>query len=386
MGNLKPVIDDIRKMIEAGYNAERSDPTQIAHAIDLLGQNLRAYEIGASRLVTSGEYAMPQLVQKLTDRSTSATLTERIISVLPRMGKDAVRPLSAALAAKDQGLLQIAAEALGRIRYADATAALKEMLERKDLVDRTRQVATAALVACGGQAATSTPVASLLYDQAEKYYYNRQSVPLDPNSPAANVWSWREGLGLEYQAVPKAIFGDIYAMRLAQAALKYDPSFYPAVSLWLAAKMQAGDHSRRSAGDSRAGAVSPARSSTPWPAAPSTSRTCSVGPCGTTTRRWPCGRLRPWPRPPGPRAWSQPVAGGVQPLVEALSNRDRQVRLMAALALANALPQGALQGRRPRGGRAQRGPPPARPAQGPADRRRRGPEEPAQGRAANGWL
>ncbi len=341
---MKPIIEDIRKMIEAGYAAERSDAAQIADAIDMLGQNLRAYEIGAARLERSGEYAMPQLVQKLTDRGTSAALVERIISVLPRIGKDAVRPLSAALAAKDQALLQIAAEVLGRIHYPEAAAALKEMLERQDLVDRTRQVATAALVACGGQTAATTPVASLLYEQAEKYYYNRQSVPLDPNSPTANVWSWREGLGLEYQAVPKEVFGDIYAMRLAQAALKYDPGFYPAVSLWLAAKMRKEIHLPAGLpGDATPAEEPGAR----FYALAGSARYLQDVLHRALQDDDPALALRAieaLAQTAGAQSLVEPVAGGVQPLVEALSNRDRQVRLMAALALANALPQEHFKG------------------------------------------
>lgn len=342
LGNLKPIIDDIRKMIEAGYSAERSDPIQIAHAIDLLDENLRAYEIGAARLVASGEYAMPQLVQKLTDRGTSATLTERIISVLPRMGKEAVRPLSAALAAKDQALVQIATEALGRIRYADAAAALKEMLQRDDLVERTREVATTALVACGTQTAATTPVASLLYDQAEKYYYNRQSVPIDPNSPTANVWSWREGLGLEFQAVPKEVFGDIYAMRLAQAALRHDPTFYPAVSLWLAAKMR-----KEIRGGPPDAAAPEGQPSARFYALAGSAKYLQDVLHRALRDDDPALALRAieaLAETAGAGSLVEPVSGGVQPLVEALSCRDRQVRLMAALALANALPKEHFKG------------------------------------------
>lgn len=339
LGNLKPIIEGIRKMIEEGYNAERSDPTQIARAIDMLGENLRAYEIGASRLVQSGEYAMPQLIYKLTDPGTSATLSERIISVLPRMGKDAVRPLSAALAAQNQTLLQIASEALGRIRYPESSAALKEMLERKDLVAQTRQVAQTALAACGGEAVQTAPAASVLYDQAEQYYYGRQSVPVDPNAATANVWSWREGLGLEYVSVPKEVFGDIYAMRLTRSALKHDPSFYPAVSLWLAAKMRKGIHLPAGQEDPTA---TPDEPSARFYALAGSAKYLQDVLARALRDEDPALALRAieaLAETAGAKSLIEPVTGGVQPLVEALGNRDRQVRLLAALALANALPQ-----------------------------------------------
>jgi AmiR/NasT family two-component response regulator len=46
----------------------------------------------------------------------------------------------------------------------------------------------------------------------------------------------------------------------------------------------------------------------------------------------------------GAKSLIEPVAGGVQPLVEALGSRTLEVRLMAAMALANALPQEHFKG------------------------------------------
>jgi HEAT repeat protein len=341
---LAPIIDDIRTMIEEGYHAERSDPNQIANSIEMLGKNLRAYEIGAGRLVTSGEYSLPQLIQKLPDPTTSATLTERIITVLPRLGKDAVRPLSAALEAKDQTLLQTVAEVLGKIHYAEAAPALKELLERQDLIDRTRQVAATALVACGGEAAKATPVSSLLYEQAEKYYYNRHSIPPDPNAPTANVWFWREGLGLEMVAVPTEIFGDIYAMRLAKAALKYDASFHPAVSLWLAAKMRKEIHLPPGQKDPTERTDAPTAR---FYALAGSARYLQDVLHRALRDEDPALALKAieaLAETAGAQSLVEPIGGGVQPLVMALANRDGRVRMLAALTLASALPQKKFEG------------------------------------------
>jgi HEAT repeat protein len=342
--NLPPIIAAIRKMIEDGYQAERSDPNQIARSIDLLGQNLRAYEIGASRLSRSGEYAVPQLIQKLMDRSTSAMLTERVVTVLPRLGKDAVRPLSEALKSKDPALVQIVAETLGKIRYPDAAAALKELLERKDLLDRTRQIATAALIACGGEAAAKAPVSSVLYDLAEKYYYDRQSVPVDANVPMANVWYWREGLGLEGIAVPRAIFGDVYAMRLAQAALKYDPSFQPAVSLWLAAKMRQEIQLPLGAKNPTEQAGEPAAKFYALAGSAKYLQDVLARAIRDDDAALALKAIEALAETAGAQSLVEPAPGGVQPLVAALTNRNGQVRLMAAMTLADALPQKHFQG------------------------------------------
>ena len=121
------IIGQLRQMIERGHEALRQDPEQIANSIALLSGTVRGYEMGARRLSESGEYALPQLIQKLRDPGTPVTLRERITEVLPRLGKDAVRPLSVALQAKDSALLEVMASALARIEYPHASARLKEL-------------------------------------------------------------------------------------------------------------------------------------------------------------------------------------------------------------------------------------------------------------------
>jgi len=340
---LKPVIDGIRRIIEEGYQSERSDPNQIANSIDMLATSLRAFEIGKSRLVTSGEYAMPQLIQKVMDRSTSATLRERIIAVLPAIGKEAVRPLSAAMQSKDENLLQMATDALGRIGYSEGAPALKELLERKDISQTTRQIAATALAACGGPTDVTKPVSSVLYAEAEKYYYRTEATAPAPG-PTANVWFWQEGLGLTYTPVPREIFADIYAMRLAKRALSHDADFYPAVSLWLAARI-------RKEVDLPAGAKDPLEQ----PGQPSAQFYALAGSAtymqDVLDRAMRDGdsalalrAIEALAQTAGARSLVEPASGGVQPLVEALTNRDRQVRLLAALTLAHALPQKHFKG------------------------------------------
>jgi HEAT repeat protein len=343
--NLKdaaPIIDQIRVKIESGYKAERSDPNQIANSIAMLPKNLRAYEIGAGRLVESGEYAVPQLVQKLMDSSTPPSLAERITNVLPRLGKAAIRPLTEALASNDARLQEIVADALGKIHYPESAAALKALTERKDVLPRTREIAMAALLACGGRDAVSKPVASLYYELAEKYYYQKESVMPDANAATANVWFWREGLGLESIAVPRAIFGDVYAMRFARLALKADGNFQPAVSLWLAARIKKDI-------DTPAGVSDPTQSPGQPPASfyalagsarfmqDVLGRALKDGDSGVALRA-----IEALSKTAG--AASLIEGPSASPLVAALTNAQREVRYLAAVALANALPQKKFKG------------------------------------------
>jgi len=335
---MEQIIARLRNMIEEGYEAERANPEQIAESIAMLPKSVRAHEIATRRLQQSGEYAMPQLIQKLMDPKTPTILREGIVTVLPRLGKEAVRPLSVALLSGDTRLQEMLANALGQIEYPHAAPRLKELAQREGLLDRTRKIATAALVACMGQEAMEKPLASLYYDQAVKYYYRAESVAPDPRYDKANVWYWREGLGLDFKPVPREIFCDIYAMRMARLALEHDADFYPAVSLWLAANL-------RKEADLPAGATDPTRGEDQPPAryyalAGGARYLQDVLARALNDRNSAValGAIEALARTTGARNLVKPVAGGAQPLVEAITYPDRNVRFLAAISLADALP------------------------------------------------
>jgi len=340
---LAGIVSQLQQMIEAGFQAERESPQQIAAAIEMLGGTIRGYEIAARRLETSGEYALPQLVQKLTDPATTGTLRERIIRVLPRLGKDAVRPLSVALQADNQQLLQILADALGEIRYPHAAGRLKELTQRDDILPETRTKAQRALVACVGQEALTQPLSALYYDQALAYYYQRESVAPDNGSDQANVWYWQDGL-LTYVPVPRAIFCDIYTMRMSRLALGHDADYYPAVSLWLAANLKRAADLPDAAADSTYGEGTPnveyfALASSAKYLQDVLARALQDHNSAVAT-----GAITALAETAGAENLVEPVAGGAQPLVQALTFPDRNVRFLAAVSLANALPKERFNG------------------------------------------
>jgi len=232
---LAAAIDKITLLIDQGAKDVRTDPDEIARWITMLGGAPRAVEIASKRLIHSGEYAVPQLIATLGRVKTSAALRERIISVLPRMGKDAVRPLTEVLATKDPAVKEVVARALGKIGYPHATAYLAELAEQKGLLASTRRAARGGVAACGGDKALSLSVATLFYQLAEKYYRRDESVGPDSRYDTANVWTWDDKGGLKFVEVPTAIFHEIYTMRMAQKVLQHDPKFDSAIPLWIAA-------------------------------------------------------------------------------------------------------------------------------------------------------
>jgi len=330
-------IQKLRKIIEQGYEAERADPEQIARSIEMLGQSLSAYELGVRRLNVSGEYALPQLIQKLTDPKASNLLKERIVTMLPKLGKEAVRPMAAALRTDDAKLQEWLAISLGRIGYPHCVPQLKELMERDGVLDSTKRAARGAIVSCAGAKALEKSVAELYYDLAERYYYQAESVRPDMRYDTANVWYWRANLGLTYKVAPSPIFCDVYAMRYSERALQHDPEFHPAVSLWIAANL-------RKEADLPADAADPTRGERPsaeyYALASPAQYLQHVLARAMKDHSEPVavGAIKALARTAGSENLVEPVAGGMQPLVQALRYPNRRVQFGAGLALAGALP------------------------------------------------
>jgi hypothetical protein len=340
---MKEPMARLREMIEQGYEQERSDPASVEKAIAMLEQGVRAYDIAAKRLELSGEYAMPQMVQKLMDPKSSEVLKERIINVLPRLGKDAVRPLSQALAVNDPNLQVVFANALGQIGYAHAAPALKQLLATATL-DKVKQAAQRALVATAGASAAQRSLAELAYEQAEKYYSRAESLLPDTRYDKANVWFWKENLGLTYEAVPREIFMDIEAMRMAKMALKADAKFYPAVSLWVAANLRKESASPKDFADPT---MAPGQPSARFYALASSAGTLQdvlARALADDTPAVAIGAIEALGSTAGAKNLVRSASGGVGPLVKALSYPDRNVRFMAAVTLAQALPDEKFEG------------------------------------------
>jgi len=336
---LKPLIVRLRKVIDEGYEAERSDPQRIAEAIKTLGGNLRAYEDGLRRLQISGEYALPQLIQTLAAPDTQDYLKTRIAAVLPRLGRQAVRGLSVALLTDNPQVQSVCCDALREIGYPHAAPRLKELMEREGVLPNQKERARRALIACAGPEALKKTRSELFYRTAVNYLERKESLLPDVRYEQANVWYWQPDLGLVYKPVPTPIFCDVYAMRMARLALKYDSDFYPAVPLWLLANL-------KKKADLPAGATDPThpegQPDADFYALASSARYLqdvlaqALRAGDSQVAIWTIQALS---RTCGAKSLVYDVPGGQQPLVGALTYGDRRVRFLAAESLAAALPE-----------------------------------------------
>ncbi len=335
----------ILSLIESGYEGHRADPDQIARSIEQLGGNLSEYTAASRRLITSGEYAMPQMIARLRDPSASKIIKDRIVTVLPRMGRDAVRPMAVALQTDDPMLQRILASALGRIGYPHAAPRLKELLERPGIVDAVRDAARSALIATAGEQALEKPLAELYYDWAVKYYYSDDSLQPDARYELANVWYWENELGVTYRTVPRQALCDIYAMRYARIALQNNPQLEAAVPIWLSAILN-------KQANWPEGVEDPTwrddlRGADFYMLAAGARFQQDVLARALDDRNTPVayGAIGALANTAGAPSLVQPLPGGAQPLVQALTYPELKVRLLAGLSLAHALPQESFNGK-----------------------------------------
>ena len=338
--DLAVVITKLMQKIEDGAKALRANPDQIENWIKMLaGPSPKGFQIASERLRESGEYCLVQLVQKLRSAETPETTKDRIVAFLPTLGLQAVRPLSEALQSSDSLLVERVSEVLGQIGYPTAGPMLKEVLQRPNLLPRTSKAVQTALLACAGKDSGGGKLSDMYYKLAAKYYYGDQSVLSDPRFESANVWYWKDDLGLTYKPVPRAIFCDVYAMRYARLALQADAGNREAVAMWIAA-----DFRREAA--LPAGAADPIRSADEpraefYALVSGPSFLQDVLSRGLRDESVPVivGAIGALARTAGAASLVKSAGDESQPLVKAMGYSDGRVRFLAAVTLAAALPQ-----------------------------------------------
>jgi len=227
----------IADIIEQGIFIRRTDPKIIVAEVTRLSGTDRGKRIAVQRLRSSGEYAIPFMLDAMADPVREKELPD-IIWALPQIGKDAIRPLAAALQTPNVAIKAEIIRALGDIGYLHSLPFLKYVVEtgtsaelRSLAADSIRKIDSLAL---------TLPAAQLFYRLAETYYYHTESLAPAYKADFANIWFWDFADNrLVREKVDKAYFYELMAMRCCEWALKAEPGFGQAIGLWLAAYFKA---------------------------------------------------------------------------------------------------------------------------------------------------
>jgi len=223
--------------IEQGRFIRRADPKIIVQEIKRLSNTARARIEAAEHLRNAGEYAIMYMLDAMADDTRKEELPN-IIWALPKIGKDAIRPLATALQTENTSVKAEIIKALGEIRYPQSLAYLKYIVENDDSPE-LRTLAEQAIRQID-PAVRKLPAAQLFHRLAENYYYHAESLAPAEDADFANIWFWDSaGKRLAREQVDKSYFNELMAMRSCEWALKADPAFGRAIGLWLAAYFKA---------------------------------------------------------------------------------------------------------------------------------------------------
>jgi HEAT repeat protein len=224
-------------IIEQGRFIRRADPKVINEEISRLSSTSRGQLNAIKRLQNAGEYAIMYMLDALGDQGRKAEWPN-ISSALGQMGKDAIRPLVAALQTNNVGVKSEIIKALGKIGYPQSLPYLKYIAE-KDSSPELQSLAEASINKIDPRA-LKVPAAQLYYKLGEDYYYHAESLAPAADANFANMWFWDvKNSRLDSERVDKRYFNELMTMRCCEWALKANDNFGQAIGLWIAAFFKA---------------------------------------------------------------------------------------------------------------------------------------------------
>ncbi|MCA9296560.1 MAG: hypothetical protein KC983_08580 [Phycisphaerales bacterium] len=335
VAEIEPIVSEIAIRVERGRLALARDRERIAKAIAMLLGNQRQELLAMNRLGAAGEYAVPQLLQQLTE-ATEERIKPKVERALVQIGKQAVDPLCVALPNLDSTAQRRVCDILAEIAYPHAAPALASLERDQNATQPVRQAARRAFDAVGGNREAS--LADLWADLGRRYFSDPTVLTAYPADDVNNIWSYDKFVGLVTTPVPTPIFGEVKAMQYASNAMTLEPANVRALSLFVAANLNREN-------DLPQGEDDPVFGDLPYSpdffATVFGTRVCQDV-LGMALDRVDTPLVRD-----AIKALSQTTGGanlfdpgtGRQPLLEALTYPDRRVQYEAALTLARALPE-----------------------------------------------
>lgn len=339
-----PALEPLAAKLDLAYRTgklERArNPEEIARNIDLLTGGLRARQLGRTRLMAAGEYAMPQLLDAYLQKDNLA-LKAQVQRLLVDMGRQTIAPMIAALPGLDATRQEAVSEVLGLIPYRTSLPVLIDLYQNTTN-EGVRQACGRSISRLGGN--PSANVADMYSLMADSYYNEPAELTSFPGEDFQLVWDFNPGLGLVMTPIRTEVFHEAMSMRNAEKSLSINSDSSETLALWISA-----NYSREF--DSMSGYTNPLysddrRDAEYFGVASGPDITQLVLRRGIDTRDTPLVRsaIDALSQTAGPRSlWGQAIDGRF-PLLESLGYQNRRVQFESAIALGKAQPQESFSG------------------------------------------
>lgn len=258
-------LDDVLKELLRRARIYQKELRQTDEYINLIIAKLEATEeervVATQELVAIGPLSVPHLVQRINDnRQDLLRVYSRI--ALTKMGYRAVVPLTEALNAADQAVVQSVAAILADIGDPRALPKLKQLEESADTPGTAKRVIANTIAAIRkktGAGEGSAEVASadrLYFQEATRYFRGDASVQDEVIANHALMWRWDEAAEgakkLSFQRVPRYAWNELMAEELAFDGLAHAPTYtayLPLLTATLAAQKSEVDQRQKLAAE-----------------------------------------------------------------------------------------------------------------------------------------
>jgi HEAT repeat protein len=210
----------ILEMLNAASRRYATNPERLKRAIAALSKTKEEQAYGLERLREAGPYAVPALIEAISNPNTPAEERKLIVANMGRLDHAAIPALIAALDSPDQNVAANAADALGRIGDPRAVPSLTYPAAQPNegALRGAARLAIARLTGLSFASQTRSPI-RVLVDEARKYQMHQVQFPAD----SVVIWSWEAG-GPTPSTVSKSEAEAIFGLRFAREALNLDPT------------------------------------------------------------------------------------------------------------------------------------------------------------------
>ena len=333
---LRGVVNGILKLVENGRFLRRTEPERIHKEVEMLAGTTRERMLALKRLQDSGEWAVPIMIEVLCDPDRKDEYSV-IRWAMPQLGQPAVNPLLVVLQrCRDLNVRLIVLDVLGKIGYRRSLAYIQQVIEDEKSTLELKNAALSAFDTIDSQDIAAGKSAAVLFENlADDLYNHLPSLAVPADQDYANIWFWDERKGLIMEQVLRGASDELMTMRCCELAINSDAGRADAISLWLSAFFRLEAEGYQQPG--YFGPDHPDAGTYALTAGPEYLHRVLARALDNRNRPVALAAIETLQRNAGQQSLLYEL-GVRQPLIDAMSYPDREVRFSAALAVGGVMP------------------------------------------------
>lgn len=228
---LEPIAAAMIGAYERGKLERVRMPEEISANIAKLTGTRIGWYLARERLITAGEYAVPQLLDALLDDS-DPLMQSQVQQVLRDMGRQCVIPLVTALPSLGVTGQTLVVDVLRRVPYRTSLPALHDLRSHTPSPE-IRKACERAIQQIDPTGTGGTDAGDLYRQLAEGYYDERAELTSFPGERFQLLWNYDPAIGLYMTPIDIAVFHEAMAMRNAERSLELSPEDNQTLALWV---------------------------------------------------------------------------------------------------------------------------------------------------------